>query len=162
MKNSMVLKLKSLPLLQKIFAGSSLFLFMFAVFGFLVLPPVLKSILIKKLSDEPSNEVMQRFAKIGTIDMRVDFIRPGRGKYFLGTGTPLRTGNKIAVNRMELRNDEDKLIDIVRKTWKKMSADAHAFALSGKLKLPEPLVPLITKALLPWSTRWAARVAAPA
>ena len=42
---------------------------------------------------------------------------------------------------------EDKWLDIVRKTWKKMSDAAHAFALSGKLKLPEPLVPLITKAI---------------
>ncbi|RLJ63780.1 DUF4202 domain-containing protein [Sulfurisoma sediminicola] len=42
---------------------------------------------------------------------------------------------------------EEKWLDIIRKTWKKMSDDAHAFALSGKLKLPEPLVPLITKAV---------------
>jgi hypothetical protein len=42
---------------------------------------------------------------------------------------------------------EEKWLDIVRKTWKKMSDDAHAFALSGRLKLPEPLVPLITKAI---------------
>jgi hypothetical protein len=43
--------------------------------------------------------------------------------------------------------DEAKWLDIVRKTWKKMSKNAQAFALSGKLKLPEPLVPLITKAI---------------
>jgi Domain of unknown function (DUF4202) len=42
---------------------------------------------------------------------------------------------------------EDKWLDIIRKTWKKMSDAAHAYALSGKLKLPEPLVPLITKAV---------------
>ena len=42
---------------------------------------------------------------------------------------------------------EEKWLDIIRKTWKKMSARAHEFALSGKLKLPEPLVPLITKAV---------------
>jgi hypothetical protein len=42
---------------------------------------------------------------------------------------------------------EDKWLDIVRKTWKKMSERAHAYALSGQLKLPEPLVPLITKAI---------------
>jgi hypothetical protein len=42
---------------------------------------------------------------------------------------------------------EDKWLDIIRKTWKKMSEPAHAFALSGQLKLPEPLVPLITKAI---------------
>ena len=38
---------------------------------------------------------------------------------------------------------EEKWIDIIQKTWNKMSDQAHAFALSGKLKLPEPLVPLI-------------------
>jgi len=42
---------------------------------------------------------------------------------------------------------EEKWLDIIRKTWKKMSERAHAFALSGNLKLPEPLVPLITKAI---------------
>ncbi|MCW8830035.1 MAG: DUF4202 domain-containing protein [Gammaproteobacteria bacterium] len=43
--------------------------------------------------------------------------------------------------------DEEKWIDIIRKTWRKMSAEAQAFALSGSIKLPEPLVPLIQKAL---------------
>jgi hypothetical protein len=43
--------------------------------------------------------------------------------------------------------DEAKWLEIIRKTWKKMSKNAQAFALSGKLKLPEPLVPLITKAV---------------
>ena len=43
--------------------------------------------------------------------------------------------------------DEDKWLDIVRKTWKKMSSRAQEFALSGNIKLPEPLVPLITKAV---------------
>jgi hypothetical protein len=42
---------------------------------------------------------------------------------------------------------EEKWLDIIRKTWKKMSKRAQEFALSGKLKLPEPLVPLIQKAL---------------
>ena len=43
--------------------------------------------------------------------------------------------------------DEAKWLEIIRKTWKKMSKNAQAFALSGKLRLPEPLVPLITKAI---------------
>jgi hypothetical protein len=42
---------------------------------------------------------------------------------------------------------EEKWIDIIQKTWKKMSADAHGFALSGSLKLPEPLIPLIQKSV---------------
>ena len=43
--------------------------------------------------------------------------------------------------------DEAKWIDIIRKTWRKMTDDAHAFALSGKLVLPEPLIPLIQKSV---------------
>ncbi len=41
---------------------------------------------------------------------------------------------------------EEKWIDIIRKTWHKMSANAHEFALSGRVILPEPLVPLVQKA----------------
>jgi hypothetical protein len=42
---------------------------------------------------------------------------------------------------------EEKWLDIIRKTWKKMSTTAQEFALAGKIKLPEPLVPLIVKAV---------------
>ena len=43
--------------------------------------------------------------------------------------------------------DEQKWIDIIQKTWRKMSEQAQQFALSGSIALPEPLVPLIQKAL---------------
>jgi hypothetical protein len=43
--------------------------------------------------------------------------------------------------------DEEKWLDIVRKTWKKMSESAQQFALAGNITLPEPLVPLILKAV---------------
>ena len=42
---------------------------------------------------------------------------------------------------------EEKWLDIVRKTWKKMSEPAQQFALSGGVKLPEPLIPLNQKAV---------------
>ena len=42
---------------------------------------------------------------------------------------------------------EEKWLLIIRKTWDKMSERAHAFALSGQIKLPEALVPLILKAI---------------
>jgi hypothetical protein len=42
---------------------------------------------------------------------------------------------------------EEKWIQIINKTWQKMSPRAHEFALSGKIKLPEALVPLILKAV---------------
>ncbi len=43
--------------------------------------------------------------------------------------------------------NEEKWIDIIIRTWKKMSADAQAFALSGNVKLPADLVPVIQKAI---------------
>ena len=43
--------------------------------------------------------------------------------------------------------DEEKWIDIIRKTWRKMSSDAHGFSLSGDLILPEALIPLIQKSV---------------
>ena len=43
--------------------------------------------------------------------------------------------------------DEAKWLEIIRKTWKKMSARGQEFALAGNIKLPEPLVPLIQKAV---------------
>jgi hypothetical protein len=43
--------------------------------------------------------------------------------------------------------DEDKWIQIIKKTWLKMSPRAHEFVLAGKIQLPEALVPLILKAI---------------
>jgi hypothetical protein len=45
--------------------------------------------------------------------------------------------------------DEDKWIQIIKKTWQKMSPRAHEFALAGKIQLPEALIPLILKAIQP-------------
>ncbi len=42
---------------------------------------------------------------------------------------------------------EEKWIDIIRKTWRKMSDDAHAFATGGGVRLPESLLPVILKAI---------------
>ena len=43
--------------------------------------------------------------------------------------------------------DEEKWIDIIRKTWNKMSLGAQQFALSGAIQLPESLAPLVHKAV---------------
>ncbi|HHJ17198.1 MAG TPA: DUF4202 domain-containing protein, partial [Gammaproteobacteria bacterium] len=43
--------------------------------------------------------------------------------------------------------DEEKWIRIILRTWNKMSEPGQKFALSGALKLPETLVPLIQKAI---------------
>ena len=43
--------------------------------------------------------------------------------------------------------DEQKWLGIIRKTWQKMSNEAHEFVLAGNISLPEQLKPIITKAL---------------
>ncbi len=56
--------------------------------------------------DSPSMALLQqKLPKLGTIDLRVDYLRPGRGQRFIATGTIIRTGNKVAVCRMELHNE---------------------------------------------------------
>ncbi|MFA4915150.1 MAG: thioesterase family protein [Syntrophales bacterium] len=62
-------------------------------------------------------EIARRVARMGTIDVRVDFLRPGRGTEFLSTATIMRTGKKVAVTRMELRNQDDLLIAVGTGTY---------------------------------------------
>jgi uncharacterized protein (TIGR00369 family) len=66
----------------------------------------------KKLSGKTLDEKMAHIGKLGTIDLRVDYLRPGLGQWFVCTAHTLRTGNKVAVTRSELRNDSDDLIAV--------------------------------------------------
>jgi uncharacterized protein (TIGR00369 family) len=50
------------------------------------------------------------FPNIGTIDLRVDYLRPGRGAYFIASGEVVRMGKRIAVAHMQLENDTGELI----------------------------------------------------
>ncbi len=62
-------------------------------------------------------EAMARIARIGTIDLRVDYLRPGKGKRFTVTGGPMRAGRKVAVVRTELKNESDVLIAVGTGTY---------------------------------------------
>lgn len=65
---------------------------------------------IEQMKDATPDELRERLVQMGTIDMRIDYIRPGRGDYFRATGEILRLGNKVAVARTVIHNDEDVLI----------------------------------------------------
>jgi uncharacterized protein (TIGR00369 family) len=66
----------------------------------------------EKLAGEPLNIRLESFSKLGTIDLRVDYLRPGVGRFFEATGSVLRTGNRVAVTRIELQNDMEQLIAV--------------------------------------------------
>ena len=68
--------------------------------------------IIKNSEELSFEQTTKRFSKIGTIDLRVDFLRPGLGKHFISTGTILRAGNKLSVAQMKLHNDEGLLIAV--------------------------------------------------
>lgn len=61
----------------------------------------------------------QRASSIGaiTIDLRIDYLRPGAGEYFISSCKILRAGTKIAVTRMELHNDSDQIIAVGTGTY---------------------------------------------
>jgi uncharacterized protein (TIGR00369 family) len=59
---------------------------------------------------EPLEAQVARFSRLSTIDLRVDFLRPGVGQWFVATAEVMRSGNRVAVVRSELRNDSEELI----------------------------------------------------
>ena len=63
------------------------------------------------------HERMSKLAKLGTIDLRVDYRRPGRGQRFTACASLLRSGNKVAVVRSELFNEEGLLVAVGTGTY---------------------------------------------
>jgi uncharacterized protein (TIGR00369 family) len=53
---------------------------------------------------------MPPLPNIGTIDLRIDYLRPGRGQYFVATGRVVRLGGRVAVVHSELVNDSGEQI----------------------------------------------------
>lgn len=66
----------------------------------------------EKIRGESLDKRLARFTRVNTIDLRVDFLRPGLGKWFVASAFTLRTGNKVAVTRIELHNDQNELIAV--------------------------------------------------
>lgn len=61
---------------------------------------------VRHMPDVAIDELRQRLRKVGTIDMRVDYLRPGSGDTFIATAHVIRKGSRVAVCRMELHNDQ--------------------------------------------------------
>jgi uncharacterized protein (TIGR00369 family) len=66
------------------------------------------------LSEE---NVEAMFAQVGTIDLRVDYLRPGRGQRFTARGRVMRSGRKVAVVRMEMHNEDAMLVAVGTGTY---------------------------------------------
>ncbi|KLR59466.1 thioesterase family protein [Diaphorobacter sp. J5-51] len=73
-----------------------------------------------KHMDEAPMDRLHRFAKLGTIDLRIDYLRPGIGSHFELRAEVLRLGSRVATTRMEFLGPQGEL----------MSAGAAAYIVS--------------------------------
>ncbi|MCP4021857.1 MAG: thioesterase family protein [Desulfobacteraceae bacterium] len=64
-----------------------------------------------KYNKEASQEeLIQKLVSSATIDMRVDYLRPGRGTQFTCKSRIIRAGSRIVVSKVDLFNQEHKRI----------------------------------------------------
>ena len=61
-------------------------------------------------TDEPLLQRLQRFGKLGTIDLRVDYLRPGIGEHFVLNAEVMRLGSRVASTRMSFHGPDGKLL----------------------------------------------------
>lgn len=64
----------------------------------------------EKHPDESTDQVMHRFGRMGTIDLRVDFLRQGIGQHFLASAEVTRLGGRVGSTQMRLVNQDNELL----------------------------------------------------
>ncbi|MGB7536484.1 MAG: thioesterase family protein [Azonexus sp.] len=64
----------------------------------------------EKHANESAAQVAHRFGRVGTIDLRVDYLRQGIGKKFTACGRITRLGGRIASVQMTLENETGLLL----------------------------------------------------
>lgn len=60
--------------------------------------------------DEPPVQRLHRFSKLGTIDLRIDYLRPGISEHFELRADVMRLGSRVASTRMEFLGADGKLL----------------------------------------------------
>ncbi|HXD42053.1 MAG TPA: thioesterase family protein [Ramlibacter sp.] len=60
--------------------------------------------------DESPEQRLHRFGRLGTIDLRVDYLRPGIGDHFDLSASVMRLGSRVASTRMEFRNPAGEIL----------------------------------------------------
>lgn len=60
--------------------------------------------------DEAPMQRLHRFGRLGTIDLRIDYLRPGTGDHFELRANVLRLGSRVATTRMEFLGADGALL----------------------------------------------------
>ncbi len=67
---------------------------------------------LSKMNGVSIEEMINRFGMMSTLNMRVDYLRPGAGSRFECISKVVRAGNKVAVVQMEMIDSENRQIAI--------------------------------------------------
>ncbi|TRZ98815.1 MAG: thioesterase family protein [Rhodocyclaceae bacterium] len=70
---------------------------------------VMAAIGARHMDEEPVQR-LHRFGKLGTIDLRIDYLRPGIGDHFELRAEVLRLGSRVATTRMEFLGMDGRLL----------------------------------------------------
>lgn len=70
---------------------------------------VMAAIGARHMDEEPLMR-LHRFGKLGTIDLRIDYLRPAIGEFFTMKAEVLRLGSRVASTRMEFNGPDGKLL----------------------------------------------------
>jgi acyl-coenzyme A thioesterase PaaI-like protein len=70
---------------------------------------VMAALAAKHMDESPAKR-LERFAKLGTIDLRIDYLRPGIGDYFNIHAQCLRVGSRVGSARMEFMGPDGSLM----------------------------------------------------
>ena len=70
---------------------------------------VMAAIGARHMAETPAQR-LHRFGKLGTIDLRVDYLRPGIGEYFELRAEVMRLGSRVASTRMEFLGADGQLL----------------------------------------------------
>jgi len=63
------------------------------------------------------------FYAMGTVDLRIDFLRPGKGRHFTATGEVMRPGRFLCATRMELFNETGELLAMGQAVYRVTAKD---------------------------------------
>lgn len=61
-------------------------------------------------ADESADQILHRFARMGTIDLRVDYLRPAIGERFTASAEVLRLGGRVGSTQMRLHGEDGTLL----------------------------------------------------
>ena len=77
---------------------------------------VMAAIGARHMAETPAQR-LQRFGKLGTIDLRVDYLRPGIGEHFALRAEVMRLGSRVASTRMEFFGADGTLLSTGSATY---------------------------------------------